>query len=238
MKKLYAALFAAALPFLASPSAVVAEDDFSGSAYASFNSMYLWRGFDLSPDSDFVAQPGLDLSYKGFRLGLWANYDEDASKINETDITLEYSFDIDSISLAIGNTSYLLDEGEDTNELYLGTTFNVLLSPTLTIYYDWDESEETGLYITAGVSHSFELMEGLALNLGGLLGFNIENYSVSEEYSNFHNAELTASVDWMVTDAFTITPAVMVSLPLTSDAEDYAGIDDETMVGLTFNFDF
>ena len=94
------------------------------------------------------------------------------------------------------------------------------------------------LFLSAGVSHSFDLMDGLALNLGGLLGFNIENYSVSEEYSNFHNLEMTASLDWLVTDAFTITPAVTVSMPLTDDAEDYAGIDDETLAGLTLNFDF
>jgi hypothetical protein len=238
MNKLPAALFAVALPFLVSTSTASAGEGFAGSLYGSVNSMYLWRGFDLSPDSDFVVQPGLDLSYNGFRVGLWANYDEDSSKINETDITLEYSFDIDTVSLTIGNTSYLMDEAEDTNELYLGATLNILLSPTLTIYYDWDESDETGIFLTAGVSHSFELMDSLALNLGGLIGFNIENYSVSEEYSNFHNAELTASVDWLITDAFTITPAVTVSMPLTSDAEDYAGIDDETMAGLTFNFDF
>lgn len=238
MNKLTAALFAVALPFLVSPPAASAGDGFAGSLYGSVNSMYLWRGFDLSPDSDFVVQPGLDLSYNGFTVGVWANYDEDSSTINETDINLEYSFDIDALTLAVGNTSYLLDEAEDTNELYLGATINILLSPTLTVYYDWDQSSETGIFLTADVSHSFELMAGLNLNLAGLIGFNIENYSVSEEYSNFHNAELTASLDWQVSDAVTVTPSVTVSMPLTDDAEDYAGIDDETMAGLTLNFDF
>lgn len=67
---------------------------------------------------------------------------------------------------------------------------------------------------------------------------NIENYSVSEEYSNFHNAELNASIDWVVANTVTLTPAITVSHPLTSDAEDIAGIDDETMVGLTASFGF
>ncbi|MDP3481289.1 MAG: hypothetical protein Q8R88_16090 [Desulfoprunum sp.] len=67
---------------------------------------------------------------------------------------------------------------------------------------------------------------------------NIENYSVSEEYSNFHNAELNASIDWVVANTVTLTPAITVSHPLTSDAEDIAGIDDETMVGLTASFEF
>ncbi|HBI14197.1 MAG TPA: hypothetical protein DDY20_01535 [Desulfobulbaceae bacterium] len=237
MKKLYFAFVAAFFSFFFT-SWAVAADGFSGSAYVSANSMYLWRGFDLSPDSDYVVQPGLDLSYAGFRVGIWANYDEDASEVNETDLTLEYSFEADNFSLAFGNVFYSLDEAEDTNEAYLSCTINTLLSPTLAIYYDWDQSNETGIYFTAGIGHSFELRENLSLNLGAMIGYNIENYSVSEEYSNFHNAELTASLDWALTDVVTFTPAVTLSHPLTNDAEDYAGIDDEAMVGLTVNFDF
>jgi hypothetical protein len=236
MKKLYSALLAAVLPLVVTPA--VADEGFSGSAYVSANSMYLWRGYDLSPDSDYVVQPGLDLSYAGFTVGIWANYDEDSGTINETDFTLEYSFDVDMISLALGNIYYSLDEAEDTNEAYLSCTLNTLLSPTLAIYYDWDQSDETGIYITAGIGHSFELQDGLALNLNALIGYNIENYSVSEEYSNFHDAELTATLDWAVTDAVTLTPAVTVSHPLTNDAEEFAGIEDEAMIGLTVNFDF
>lgn len=239
MKKLSVAFLALALPLIASQNNAMAEDDFSGSAYVGVNSMYLWRGFDLSPDADYVVQPGLDLSFAGFRFGFWANYDEDSSKINETDFTLEYSFDVDdAVTLTVGNTYFNLDEAEDTNELYLSCALNTLLSPTFTVYYDWDQSTETGIYLTAGIGHSAELLDGLTLNLGALIGYNIENYSVSEEYSNFHNAELNASIDWVVADALTLTPAVTVSHPLTSDAEDIAGIDDETMIGLTASFDF
>ncbi|RPH41036.1 MAG: hypothetical protein EHM86_04695 [Desulfobulbaceae bacterium] len=239
MKKLYAVLLSPILLFSAGLSCAQAESEFSGNVYAGINSMYLWRGFNLSEDSDFVVQPGLDLSYAGFTASIWANYDEDSSKFNETDLTLDYSFDInETVSMSVGNTYFNLDAAEDTNELYLTCAFNTLLSPEFSIYWDWDQSEETGIYLTAGLSHSFELMDGLTLNLGGLVGYNIENYSVSEEYSNFHNAELSASIDWVVAGSVTITPAVTVSMPLTDDAEDIAGIDDETMVGLTASFEF
>lgn len=36
----------------------------------------------------------------------------------------------------------------------------------------------------------------------------------------------------------TLTPVVTFSHPLISDTEDIAGIDDETMVGLTTSFEF
>lgn len=239
MKKLAIILLSPILLFSASLGNALAEDEFTGNASVGVNSMYLWRGFNLSENSDFVVQPGLDLSFAGFRAGVWANYDEDSSKINETDFTLEYSFDVDdSVSLTVGNTYFNLDETEDTNELYLTCTINTLLSPSFSIYYDWDQSTETGIYLTAGISHSIELEDSLTLNLGALVGYNIENYSVSEEYSNFHNAELNASIDWVVANAMTLTPSITVSHPLTSDAEDIAGIDDETMVGLTASFGF
>jgi hypothetical protein len=239
MRTLHAVLLSPILLISAGLNCAQAEDTFSGNAYVGANSMYLWRGFNLSEDSNFVVQPGLDLSFAGFTASIWANYDEDSSKINETDFTLDYSFDIkDAVSMSVGNTYFNLDEAEDTNELYLTCTFNTLLSPTFSIYWDWDQATETGIYLTAGVSHTFTLMDNLNLNLGGLIGYNIENYSVSEEYSNFHNAELNASIDWVVANAVTLTPAVTVSMPLSSDAEDIAGIDDEIMVGFTASFEF
>ncbi len=239
MKKLALILLSPILLCGADQSCALAENAFSGNVYAGINSMYLWRGFNLSEDSDFVVQPGLDLSYAGFTASVWANYDEDASKINETDFTLDYSFDVnETVSLSVGNTYFNLDEAEDTNELYLTCALNTLLTPTFSLYWDWDQSEETGIYLTAGLSHSIELLDGLTLNLGGLVGYNIENYSVSEEYSKFHNAELSASIDWLVANSVTLSPAVIVSMPLTDDAEDIAGIEDETMFGLTLSFEF
>ncbi len=239
MKKLALVLLSPILLCAADQSCALAANAFSGNVYAGVNSMYLWRGFNLSEDSDFVVQPGLDLSYAGFTASIWANYDEDASKINETDFTLDYSFDVnETVSLSVGNTYFNLDEAEDTNELYLTCALNTLLTPTFSLYWDWDQSEETGIYLTAGLSHSIELLDGLTLNLGGLVGYNIENYSVSEQYSNFHNAELSASIDWLVASSVTLSPAVIVSMPLTDDAEDIAGIDDETMFGLTLSFEF
>lgn len=80
---------------LVSPAAstsVYAGAGVSGSAHLSINSKYLWRGFDLSPDSDFVVQPGVDLSLGGFTLGYWSNWDEEAGELNETDITLGCRF--------------------------------------------------------------------------------------------------------------------------------------------------
>ena len=51
MKKLYAALLLSPLLLVsAGLSCAQAESDFSGNAYVGVNSMYLWRGFNLSED--------------------------------------------------------------------------------------------------------------------------------------------------------------------------------------------
>ena len=75
---------------------------------------------------------------------------------------MNYNFTpIELLTLNVGNTFYSLENFEDTNEIYLKTTVNTLLSPTLSIFYDWDQSKETGLFYSLSVAHTFELMKGL-----------------------------------------------------------------------------
>lgn len=238
MKKLPVLLFSLLLATTNLPSAS-ADVSVSGDAYIAVNSMYLWRGFDLSDDSSFVAQPGIDLSLGGFTASYWSNWDEETSELNETDITLDYSVDVtDLVSLSVGNIYYALDGLADTNELYLGLTLNTLLSPEFNIYYDYDEAEETGIFLTVGIGHGFDLATDVSINMGALVSYNIESdYSVGD-YSNFHNAELLVSLDWEVLEGLIVSPVTVFSLPLSDDAEDISGIDDEFMAGIKLAYNF
>ncbi len=239
MKKFYIVAAAAALLVSHGPNAQAEVAPVTGDVYVGVNSMYLSRGFDVLPDADFVVQPGLDLSFGGFTVSLWANYDENSTEVTETDITLDYTFAVnDLVSLSFGNAYYVYDGVPDTNELYVACALNTLLAPTLKVYYDWDASTETGVWVTLGVSHSFNLMENLALSLGSTVGYNAENYSTSEAYSDFQMAEFRAALDWTITKGMSLTPAVTYSVPLSSDAEDLAGIEEQVMVGLSFTYAF
>lgn len=203
---------------------------------------YLWRGINLS-DGRAVTQGAVELSTGGFTLGAWGNAQlrdtdaYDAGAVNELDFTIDYSFDVNELlSVSIGNITYVLKDLEDTSEAYLGLTVNTLLSPTFTAYYDWDEAEETGLYYTAAISHTFEPCQHAGINLGALVGYNDKSdYSIGD-YTGWHNYELSASADIKVTDQFTITPSLLYSSPISDKAKQ--AIDSEWLAGVNLSYSF
>ncbi|WP_303723059.1 TorF family putative porin [Malonomonas rubra] len=236
MKFLAHGIIALLLFVLVSPA--MAAIEIEGDAYVGISSMYLWRGFDLS-DSDPVVQGGMDVSFKGFTLSYWSNLDLDSGELNETDYTIDYSFDpSEMVSLSVGNIFYALDGAKDTNEFYLGVSLNTILAPTLTVYYDYDEADEAGMFYTLSIGHDLELAEGLSLSLGGLISYNQESDYAIGNYDDWHNYELSASADYAVTEQISVSPYVIFSDALSDDAEDIAGIEDECVGGLNLTISF
>jgi len=253
MKKQFVVLLAAVMLSAFSATAALAAIEVEGDAYVGFYDKYLWRGFDLS-GSVGVVQGGMDLSHKGFTLSYWSNIQADDDKeegfksgeATETDIVLDYSFDLgETVSMSVGNIFYNLEGLNDTNEAYVGVTLNTLLEPTLTAYYDWDECTEDGLFFTASVGHSFDITDGLSLSLGVLVSYNQENdYAIGyedaagnwQDYSDWHNYELSVGVDYAINDNLTVSPSFMYSSPISTEAK--WAIDSETVGGVTVTFAF
>jgi len=228
MKSLKFGLVALVLLVLATPA--IAKVEVTGDAYVNYSSMYLWRGFDLS-DGHAVAQGGMDISFKGLTLSYWSNYNFTNSVLDETDITVDYSFDAgEMVGISLGHILYSVQGFDDIGEVYAGVSLNTLLSPALKVYYDYD-NEAT--YVAASIGHSLDLKEGLSLSLGALA-----SYVDNDAYSDLHNAEFSAGLDYAVTDQISLSPAVVYSLPISDDAEDIGGLDDELMGGLTLTFSF
>jgi len=220
----------------------------SGTASVGFFSNYVWRGQKLS--NSYVIQPSIGITYKGFGANIWSNIDsdyDDKVEHTETDFTVDYSFSIEKFSFDVGYIYYGLEGAEDTQEFYLSAGYDMLLNPTVTIYYDFDEGE--GGFIVASVSHSFELTSDISLDLGASASYNLRNKvmgydSNGDEFSNFYNGELSASMGIPVTEAITIEPVVSYSFPLSNDAEDALraisddGDDDILYGGLTITLSF
>lgn len=217
-------------------SSAVAAIEVEGDVYAGYSSMYLWRGFDLS-DSEPVVQGGMDVSFKGFTLSYWSNLDLNTGELNETDYTIDYSFDpSEMVSVSVGNIFYALDGAKDTNELYLGLSLNTILAPSLTVYYDYDEATEAGLFYTFSISHDLKLSDAAALNLSALVSYNQESDYAVGNYDDWHNYELSAAVDYAVTDQISISPYVTYSDSLSDKADTV--IEDELVGGLNLTLNF
>lgn len=218
--------------------------EISGDAYAGIYDKYLWRGFDLSGSMP-VAQGGVDISAGAFTYSWWGNLHLNtddgegfqSGELNETDIVIDYSRDLsDLVSLSVGNIFYALDGLEDTNELYLALSLNTLLSPSLSVYYDWDEAEEDGLFYTLSVGHDIALAEPLTLSLGALVSYNQSSDYAVGDYDEFHNYELSAAVDYAVTEQISVAASILYSSGISDEAKD--AIDSETATGVTVALNF
>lgn len=252
MKKMWVIFCAAAIFGVTCPGTSSAAVEVEGGAYVGFYDKYLWRGFDLSGGVG-VIQGGMDLSHKGFTLSYWTNIQANDDKptfksgeATETDITLDYTFSLnDTVSLSVGNIFYNLDGLDDTNEAYVGLTLNTVLEPTLKAYYDWDEAKEDGLFFTASIGHGFDLAEGLSLSLGALISYSQESdYAIfyedangnSQDYSDWHNYELSVGLDYAVTENFTVGTSLLYSAPISTEAK--WAIDSDTVGGVSLSFAF
>jgi hypothetical protein len=208
------------LTFLAAPFTEAA--DTSGSASVDLLSDYVWRGQTLSED-DGVVQPSVGITYGNFGANLWANFDAETEEHTETDLTLSYGFSKDKLSLEVGYIYYALEGTDDTQEAYLALAYDTILSPSLIIYYDFDEGD--GAFLIASIGHSIGLMDEVSLNLGASVSLNFDNEimgvdSDGDTFTDFYNGEITASVSVPISKNLVIEPKIAYSFPLTNNAED------------------
>ncbi len=234
-KKISLAVLGAVCCLQVSGIAMAEEDKPTASIAVSALSKYVWRGFELSKDS-LVLQPSMTAAYKGFSANLWGNVDTDyyfdptTNMWNETDFTLAYDWTMGPVGLTAGYIYYGLDGLQDTQEVFAKAALHTLLTPTLTVYRDFDHLP--GWYATLGVSHSVPITEKIGLSLGAQVGyldadddssypeFDGVGNATTDAYSGFHDGLLTASIAIPVTDYISITPVVNYSFPLTGDASD------------------
>lgn len=228
MKNLTAILVGVTLMLGGLCATASAKVEVSGDVYAGVASKYLWRGFDLS-GSQPVAQGGVDVSAGDFTFSYWTNLQLgtdlgegfQSGETTETDIVIDYSKDLgELVSVSVGNIFYQLDGIDDTNELYASVGLNTILSPSLTVYWDWDAADEAGLFYVLSIGHDITIIEPLTLSLGALVSYNqSSDYSVGD-YDGFHNYELSAGLEYAVTEQIAISAGVIFSEGLSDEAKD------------------
>jgi uncharacterized protein (TIGR02001 family) len=193
----------------------------SGSASVDVMSQYIWRGQQLT---DKVAiQPSVGITYGGFGANLWANYDTHLDEHTETDLTLNFANSIEKFSYEAGYIYYALEGVDDTQEIYLTVGYDVILSPSATLYWDFDEGE--GAYLVVSIGHSFALQHNLSLDLGASMGVNFNNDIMGfdddgDDFTDLYDGNISAALTIPVTDNISIAPMIAYSFPLSSDAED------------------
>ncbi len=202
----------------------------------TWNSKYVWRGIEVTEDP--VLQPSLTLSYGGLSLNVWANLDTtDVNdfrwQANEVDYTLDYTFEVDILSVSVGAIHYAFPEAHvfDTTEIYLGLGLDVPTAPSLTVYQDLDEHD--GTYLLLAFGHAFEDLwqptEGVSVSaeLGASFawGSRKHNQFYYGAGAGWADATLSLGMPIAIGDHLTITPAVTNSWILDDDISRALGED-------------
>jgi len=127
-----------------------------------------------------------------------------SSNRDRADFTFGYSMPVtDMFSIDFGYTYHWYIQhnvyGVDrSNELYLGATADVILDPSLYLYYDWDLEQFVAQF---DISHSFDLTQytsdwgigGASIALGGYLGWlSSDDYTGGLRSANALGTTITA----------------------------------------------
>ncbi len=218
----------------------------------ALNSKYLWRGLELNEDPVF--QPEICIGYKGFSAAVWGNMeltdvyndhgaDGDTGDFTELDYIVDYSGSLSRFNYSVGAIYYDFPHTSftDTLEIYVALGYDCLLSPTLTVYRDLRAND--GYYVTAGISHDFDLQFFLNSTLStsatvGCANRRMTRYYYGERKTAVTDALVSASLSIPVTKHIAIAPSVHYSALIDGGIrnENLGDKDDNLWCGITVSF--
>lgn len=245
------------------------ETKITGSASVGIFNRYIFRGYELSNDS-VVMQPALSVSYKGFSATFWGNIDSDEhstqsfipdregqKSFNETDLTLSYTYTIERFSMTGGYIYYGTKYTQETEELFLSASYDIVTKPTITVYRDI--TSYPGTYINLYLSHSEKIYKDITLDLGASASYFVgdDNYwrtyesstgaYTGEKYSAFHDGMVKAGFTIPLAKNFSVQPIAQYWFPLSSKAKRIVDgnsynpngkLDDTFVSGINLTFTF
>ena len=248
---------AAPAPVAAAAPAAPAPDVTGSVTFTGLN-RYIFRGAELSAKS-VVLEPSITVNYKGFSLNVWGNLDTDQHATqaftpgkftdangnsvgagqkswNETDFTLSYTYNIDKLGLTGGYIYYATDYVQQTQELFVSATYDMISHPTIAVYRDIDANP--GWYVNLSFSQSlpvYKLSTGdLTVDLGASLGYyNISSLTpANKSYSALHDGMAKVGLTIPVAKNIVIQPLAQYWFPLSGKAHHDQIV---TFQGNTFN---
>jgi hypothetical protein len=235
----------------------------------SFMTKYIWRGWNLGDEP--VMQTGASISWHGLTFDFWSNYslNNDKTKdsgrykeFTEIDYSIDYTFNMGEMSDKFGFDSpeflaplsisggYIYytfpnvdwnDKYFDTQEVYLGLSYDTFLQPTFTWYWDVDHGKGNadgggnGSYFLFGISHTFDFEPtGISATIGMTTGIIDEQWT---DKTGMADMVFSGEVNIPLFNYFTVTPSMYYSLILDRDTYNDAA-DNEFYGGITVSFEY
>jgi uncharacterized protein (TIGR02001 family) len=229
MKKMVTGVAAAAMMFTS--AAVAADVDLT----VDVASAYVFRG-DTFNDGP-VVQPGLEVALPyGLSVGVWGNIDIDdydgaleKGQFSEIDVYVSYALPIDLVDISIGYTEYTYPSGGGDADREVGISLGYdldVLEVGLGAFYGVDGGIEKSLYVELSAGTSYELAEGLSLDLGATVGY----LNPDEGASGFSGYSVSAGLSYGIIGA-SVTYFGQIDDEVLVDVED-GGTYDVEVVGM------
>lgn len=245
------------------------DDKVTGSISLGSFSRYIFRGYELSSDS-VVFQPSVTVSFKGFSLNYWGNIDSKENptqnfipdrprkkSFNESDLTLSYTYSVGQLSLTGGYIYYATKYADETEELLLSASYDIISKPTLSIFRDI--TAYPGTYFNLSFSHSFAIFKEITLDLGASFGYLVgsseywHTYESStgdytgKRYKALHDGKIQVGFTVPIAKNLTVQPILQYWYPLSSKAKRVIDgnsynpngyLDDTWVGGISINYNF
>ena len=217
---------------------------------ATWNGKYVWRGINVVDGS--VLQPSATIGWGGLSANVWGNMDlsnvnGQSADFTEYDLTLDYSWALDSLGFSVGSIYYTFPHSDvpSTAEVYAGAGLDIPLSPSLTVYQDVDEAD--GTYSSLSVGHTFEgilvLADGVAVSadLGASIAHGSSNFNdfyYGSDSSGLTDSLFSLSLPVSLGEYVSVAPAAHYSSLLDDDIRDSMSDDDNFWAGITLSCSF
>lgn len=219
------------LAVIAAGASVQAEDAsaLSVTVDVTYVSDYVFRATNLG---NAAIQPSVEAAYGDFYAGVWAsNAISNTDDLSEIDLYAGYGLAIDdTFSADFGVTRYTYEGGSaiDTTEAFVGVSADVLLSPSLYAYYDFD-LDNTTFEVSVGYSFPIEAINS-SLDLAGALGY-VDLGDAIAGNSDYTYYSVGVSVPYALSETATLTVGADYIYNTEDTVAGFNGGDNDAIVG-------
>ncbi len=235
------------------PSAHGGDDDGSRWAEApgfamdaEIFSMYVWRG--VREVNGGVFQLTTSVTYGGGYAEYWGNMDltdSGGSSGDFTEVNLAFGYGVGPFDFGLLYYAFPNSGAASTTEFYITVEAPVLLSPSLTVYQDIDES--WGRYAALGIGHTFEgvpdLPGGLSksVDISAAVGYGDSKHNediYGRDSTAFTDAIVTLAISVLLPNGLKLSPSVSYSTILDSRIRGAMDNKDNVFAGISLNYSF
>lgn len=240
--RIFVVVFAVAISFVMKASAIDIQE-LGLETDIKFVSAHVWRGMILNEEP--CIQPSVIATTGDASINVWGTWDltsvSNASARTRMDVALDYTLQSGRHMFIPGLTSYIYHDAsysrqKDTFEVSLDYVLDVLLLPSISINYDFGQID--GFYFTAGVAHSFDLIENKwFLDLKADVGagdskyvdynFHSDSSNLEELSASLIDMEASVAFPYLINEWCTVTPGVRYMTIVGADVKDAVELDGE-----------